>query len=235
MTSSLPRVVLATPSLAGPTAPYSRALPPAAKYLKDAGYDVGYVQEIGCPYISCARATMLRKALDAKAEVVVFIDHDLSFDEDALLKLVRAEGDVVAGLYRFKEDPEHYMGVLVDGPQRRPVVRGDGAIKGHRVPGGFLKVTAAAVDRFMTAYPELCYGPKFQLSVDLFNHGAYQGQWWGEDYAFSRRWIDAGGEIWIVPDLNLHHHAGDVIFRGNFHQFMLRQPGGSLDPNRKAA
>ena len=62
------------------------------------------VHEVGSPYISAARATMLRKALDAKADVIVFIDHDLSWRPGDLLKLIETTGDVVGGTYRFKQD-----------------------------------------------------------------------------------------------------------------------------------
>ena len=48
-------------------------------------------------------------------------------------------------------------------------------------------------------------------SVDLFNHGAHDGAWYGEDYAFSRNWLALGGDIWIVPDLNLTHHSPTEI------------------------
>src|ERR1051325_3979882 len=60
--------------------------------------------------------------------------------------------------------------------------------------------------------------------VDLFNHGAHEGVWWGEDYAFCRNWCDAGGEIRLVPDLDITHHDGERAYPGNFHQFLLRQP-----------
>jgi hypothetical protein len=91
-----------------------------------------------------------------------------------------------------------------------------------------MKITADAVNKFMTAYPELCYGPKYNLSVDLFNHGAHKGTWYGEDYAFSRNWIDCGGEIWTIPDLNIDHHSADEVFKGNLHTFLRKQPGGDL-------
>lgn len=223
------KVVFATPSLSGPTAPYMKALSDSVQVVKDAGWDAGVTQEVGCPYISNARATMLRKALDAGADVVVFIDYDLSWKPQDLLNLIETPGDVVAGTYRFKEEAPHYMGILADGPGNRPVVREDGAIKATAAPAGFLKVTKEAVDRFMSAYPELMYGPRYAPSVDLFNHGAHEGQWWGEDYAFCRRWLAIGGELWIVPDLDLDHHSASAVFKGNFHQFLTEQPGGSND------
>ena len=183
--------------------------------------------EIGNPYISNARATMLRKALDAKADVVVFVDHDLSWEPEDMLRLLRAEGDVVAGTYRFKKDDEEYMGAWEVEADGRPQVRRDGTIVGARVPAGFLKITKEAVDRFMKAYPDLIYGPAYGPSIDLFNHGAHEGVFWGEDYAFSRRWIACGGELVIVPDLNITHHTAERAFGGNLHEWLMRRPGGS--------
>lgn len=226
------KVVFCSPSLAGPTAPFIEAMERSIPLVKGAGWDEAMTLEVGCPYISAARATMLRKALDGGADVIVFLDYDLSWDAPDLLKLIETPGDVVAGLYRFKKDDEEYMGSPKDGPDGRPIMRADGCVSGHRIPAGFLKITREAVAKFMRAYPELQYGDPIAPHVDLFNHGAFEGVWWGEDYAFSRRWLACGGDIWIVPDLNLTHHSSDKAYPGNWHQFMMRQPGGALAEGR---
>ena len=200
--------------------------------IEAAGYEHGMAQILNMPYISAARATMLRAALDAKAHVIVFIDHDVSWEPQDLLKLIETEGDVVAGTYRCKIDDEEYMGLIESDSSGRPVVREeDGAISAKLIPAGFLKVTEAAVDKFMDAYPELCYGPHFHQSVDLFNHGVHDRVWWGEDYSFARRWKAKCGPIWIVPNLNIDHHTREKVYKGNFHEFLLRQPGGSKSAN----
>jgi hypothetical protein len=67
----------------------------------------------------------------------------------------------------------------------------------------------------------------YHLSVDLFNHGVHDRIWWGEDYSFARRWKEKCGDIWLMPDLSIDHHAKDKVYEGNLHQFLLRQPGGS--------
>lgn len=221
------KIAFATPSLSGPTAPYLKALEESARLVDEAGIENVWVQELGNPYISAARSIMTRKALDAGADTMIYLDYDLSWDPQDLLTLIQTDGDVVAGTYRFKQDQEEYMGALSDSHDHRPIVREDGAIKAHRVPAGFLKVTAKALDRFTWAYPSLLYGCGYAPSIDLFNHGAHKGTWYGEDYAFSRNWIDIGGEIWLVPDLNINHHSTDKVFPGNFHEYMMRQPGGS--------
>ena len=91
----------------------------------------------------------------------------------------------------------------------------------------FLKVTSFAVHKFMGDYPELVFGPRYNPSIDLFNHGAWKGLWYGEDYAFSKRWTEKCGDIWLIPDLDISHHSSDREFPGNLHEFLLRQPGGS--------
>lgn len=222
------KVVLCVPTLTRPFKQTLESIEASVPALEAAGYAHFMVTEIGNPYISAARSYMLRKAMDAKADIVVFIDHDLSWDKDDLVKLIDTEGDVVAGTYRFKTPEEvKYMGVIQDDEKGFPICRADGCIKATRVPAGFLKITKGAVNKFMKAYPELVYGPAYEPSVDLFHHGAHDGAWWGEDYAFSRNWIACGGEIWLVPDLNLNHHSNSEVFPGNFHKFLMSQPGGS--------
>jgi hypothetical protein len=217
------KVILCVPTYTRPYDQCMESIKASVPLLDEAGWEHGLVHEIGCPYISGARATMLRKALDAKADAVVFIDHDLSWRPEDLVSLISKEG-VVAGLYRFKEKEVKYMGVLDDDVETHlPKVRKDGCIKATRVPAGFLKVTKEAVNKFMAHYPELCYGEQYHLSIDLFNHGAHNGQWWGEDYAFSRNWLDMGEDLWIDPDLSLTHHSAEEDYPGNFHEFLIEE------------
>lgn len=234
------KVVFCIPTRNTPHPACIASVEAAVPVLDRAGIEHQMVSEVGCPYISHARATMLRKALDANADAVVFIDDDVAFTPTDMLKLVQTKGDVVAGTYRFKLPEEKYMATIVCDARGYPVCRTDGCIRADKVPAGFLKVTREAVRRFMRAFPDLVYGDPEHPSVDLFNHGAHKGVWFGEDYAFSRRYLEAGGDIWLVPDLDLTHHAAEVAYPGNFHKFMLRRPGGSesacpVPPERRAA
>ncbi len=223
------KVVVATPSLGDLTKPYIDSLAASAPIVEAAGHECMMIREIGNPYISGARATMLRKAMDGNADVVVFIDYDLSWAPQDLLTLIETEGDVVAGTYRFKMDDVEYMGDWDRHPSGRPVIADDGTISANRVPAGFLKITKEGVSRFMAAYPELIYGPRYAPSVDLFNHGAIDGVWFGEDYAFSKRWRDKCGDLWLVPNLSIDHHSADKAYPGNLHEYLMRQPGGAKE------
>ena len=227
------RVVIACPTRDRPSDAFLKALEASVPLLDAAGYKHFAVNQIANPYISGARATMLRRAMLAKADIVVFLDDDVSWEPPDLLTLLQTPGDVVAGTYRFKLDEEAYMGEHMVGDDGRPVVREDGAVLMRCIPAGFLKVTKAALERFMDAFPDLVIDKDNDgfRSPDLFNHGAHKGVWYGEDYAFSRRWREIGGEIWLVPTLKLNHNAKDRVYEGNFHEWLLKLPGGSASMN----
>lgn len=223
------KVVFCTPSVSGPTKPYMESMKNAIPYIKKAGWDEGLAQEVGCPYISHARATMTRKALDAKADVIVYIDYDISFAPEDLLQLLQTEGDVVAGTYRYKKREEEYMGAWHCDANGTPSLTPNGCfIDAYRVPAGFLKVTRNAIRKIMRAYPELVYGDPENASIDLFQHGAHKGIWYGEDMAFSRRWIEMREKLILIPELTLTHWGknkkGDLVpYPGNLDEFLRNQ------------
>ena len=192
--------------------------------IEAAGWEHEMGQTLNNPYISCARAEMLRKALDAKAEQIVFIDHDVAWRPEDMLALLAVEGDVVAGTYRFKSDEEQYMGWIAQDTQGCPITRKDGCVQMLGIPAGFMRISRAAVSTFARKYPELCYGDPLEPHIDLFNHGARDGVWWGEDLAFSDRWLKAGGELWALPHLHIDHYdrQTNICYAGNLHNYLLR-------------
>lgn len=239
------KVVFCTPTRAKPHQAYIAAMEASCPVLDAAGVSHSLATHIGSPYISYACADMLHKALATDADTFMFIEDDHSWRPGDILRLLETEGDVCTGTYRFKHDDfrEEYMGSWHVDASNRPILRlKDRAIKAHMSPAGFLKITRNAVRKFMRAYPGLMFGYPERPAIDLFNHGANvmpgDGRWWGQDYAFSKRWADCGGDMWLVPDLGINHHGWPTpehpdgqVWPGNLHEYLLRQPGGSLhDP-----
>lgn len=239
------RVAFCTPTWERPTDAYLKALEGSLPSLERAGWEHNTAFEITNPYISAARASMLGKALKWGADVIVFIDDDVSWGPDDLVRLIETEGDVVGGNYRYKTDDEvRFMGKPFLGEKGHPIVRAsDGAVMMMALPAGFLKVTRAGVLRFLEAYPHLRMNwHDDELNVDLFNHGVFNGTWFGEDFAFCRNWLSLGGDIWCVPGLDLVHNSRAYFGKGgltwvpekaypsNYHDYLT-----SYQPERKAA
>lgn len=218
------RVAICTPTLTKPHPAYFEAVKAEIPHLEAAGWEHGITWMVGCAYISAARSIMARRALDWRADVLFFLDHDMSWTPGHLTKVLETDADVVGGTYRFKQDEVEYMGRLWPGDSTKVLRMDDrvAAIKAVCLPAGFLKVTRQGLNRFMRKYPELIYGEESNPSVDLFQHGAHEGVWYGEDYAFSRRWNEID-DLWCVPDIDLHHHEKDKKYEGNFHQFLLAE------------
>lgn len=214
------KVVFCVPFLDKPTYPFMEALEKSLPIIESAGWEHELTHEQGNAYISAARNAMLRRALDAKADVIMFFDYDVSWKPHDLLKILNTKEHVVAGLYRFKKQEVEYMGVFEDDI---PVVNTDGLIRAKHVPAGFLKVTKNAVSMFAKKHPYLLYGDPMHPTLDIFNHGVIDGVWYGEDYAFSKRWRETGEELWVCPDLSLDHHdKNGNVYAGNFHKYLLK-------------
>lgn len=221
------KITFLVPTRDKPHPAFIAALEASIPLLEANGIEHRLVSEKGNHFISHARAELVRKMLDTDSDAAVFLDDDLSWRPQDLLALVQADADVAAGTYRAKVDEVRYWGTLQCADNGAPIVNLDGTLRADRVAAGFLKITRTAIRRFMRAYPSLVYGHPERPCIDLFQHGAYEGVWHGEDYRFCKRWRDIDGEIVLLPNLDLTHHADDRVYPGNFHEFLLSQPGGS--------
>jgi hypothetical protein len=230
------KIVFCTPTLTKPLPAYQAALEASLPLLKEHGIEHSVSLEIGCPYISSAMATCVRKALDTMPDAMILLDDDMSWTPESLLKLILCDRDVVAGTYRYRKDEVEYMGclnTLPDGTPQGSMGKLGALIDAKWLPTGFMKITANAVNKFMKAYPHLNCGPAYHPTPDLFNHGAHEGVWYGQDYAFCRNYAAIPGEkVWLMPDLDITHNGRDgKVYPGNYHQYLLQRPGGIKSVN----
>src|ERR1700675_4256092 len=88
------------------TPPFAESLGASLPAIEAPGLEHFLVPERGNPYISGARANMARKAFDLLLEpddMICFLDYDVSFRPEDMLRLLTAKGEVVCGTYRFKD------------------------------------------------------------------------------------------------------------------------------------
>ena len=185
----------------------------------------------GCCYIQFARNRLVRDFLKTDADVIFFIDDDVSWNAEDALRLIESPEQVIAGIYPLKNDVESYPVVVWTDAEHRAIVR-DGLIVARAVPAGMLRIQRVVIEKLIAAHPEKAYYDlvnevREDGYYDLFPQGVYGDRWVGEDYAFCRLWTDIGGHIGVLPNMTLGHHSGSNVWVGNYHEFLLRQPGGS--------
>ncbi len=222
-------VFFATPAYRGIKCPqYIDSMLATAEACNAKGYQHQLEIMEGCCYVQAARNELVRRFLDSGADVLFFLDDDISWPAAAVIDLLEMPDEMVAGVYPMKIAPAQFPAMIYHDDRFRPIVRSDGCISAKGVPTGFLRIKRSSIAKLMAAYPQQKYdeyreGEYLHSLYDLFPQGVHGGRWVGEDFAFCRLWTDIRGEIWIKPDIDFSHF-GDREYHGNYHQFLLQQP-----------
>jgi glycosyltransferase involved in cell wall biosynthesis len=145
-------------------------------------------------YVHYARNHSVKAFLEqTEADNLIFIDADMGWEAGALVKLIEAEGDIVAGLYPLKGDPPYYPfnadPALVPLAAIAPI---------HSGPTGFMKITRACAQAMWD---------RFDGEPFAFEGGC------GEDIAFCNRARALGFSIFGLFDIEFEH-VGPKVWKG---------------------
>lgn len=201
-------------------------------------FDINVIS--GCPYLPVARNTLVAMFMgDPDATDLFFVDADVGFDPAGVVRVLSRPEEIVAGIYPLKRDAVSWP-VRVKTRDGIPIGR-DGLIEAELLPTGFMRIKRSVFLKMQDAYPELRYtdmvvevmGSGVSVAYDFFHmaHEKAEQQFLTEDYAFCRRWTDIGGSLWVYPDIDFTH-VGRKSYRGNYHAFLLQQPGGRYESLR---
>jgi hypothetical protein len=187
-----------------------------------------------------------------------WIDADISFQPDAVFRLLLADHDVAAGIYPIKRFNWPQQGVPAGTTQQafetlytdypfngigngaeplQAFMTNDSFVEVAEAPTGFMAIKRQVFTRLMQHYPELNYVP------DGPPGNPEQPYYWlffdcmidpdsrrylSEDYAFCRRWRDIGGKVHADMHSNLGH-LGQHMFHGDLAE-SIRLRNGPLTP-----
>ena len=170
------------------------------------------------------------------ADVFMFIDADVEFTADAVVRLVKSPHDVSVAVYPKKvvmwdqvrkaveQGDERNMAMLSSslvaniGAAKRTVE--DGFVELLDGPTGFMAIKRGAFEKLEEKFPELnCkndhqnrdfdeYCAVFDCMIDPDSR-----RYLSEDYAFCRRWQQCGGRIFADINTTLGH-VGNLPFSG---------------------
>jgi choline kinase len=219
-----------------------KSLMEAVLMLKELKIETDLLILANCPVLPVARNTLVAMFLaDPDATDLFFIDYDVKFNPEAVIKLLHRPEEVIAGAYRVKVDDRVTWAVEIKKDENGiPVgkVIGDNLalLEADYLATGFMRIKRSVFEKWQQAYPELKYtenvikteNRNIEEAWDYFPMGidGARGRYTTEDFAFCKFWRDIGGQLWVYPDIDFDH-IGKKAYTGNFHEYLLRMPGGA--------
>jgi hypothetical protein len=160
-------------------------------------------------------------AFEPKSTHLMFIDADIGFEPEEVLKLILANKDVCGGLYPKKSLPISYV------VNKVPNSRTEGnLVTVSNLGTGFMLIKREVLEKLMRLHPNLHYcddiglDPKYAAyKYGLFNIeiDPVTKELLSEDYYFCKLWRQAGGDIWADLSVRLDH-TGYFKFQGDASQ-----------------
>ena len=212
-------------------------------YCGKNGIRLSFAMPWGDALVTRARQSIAAYFLeDPSATHLLYIDADISYQVDQVLRLLQFNRDVCAGIYPLKK----YNWDLV----RKNALAGneylesaglsyvinlneqyqtfDGFARVEKAGTGFLVVKRAVLEAMAKRYPELKYkvaGPQGEKDHYAFFNCLIdeKGDYLSEDYSFCKRWTDMGGEIWADFQSRLNH-TGPEMFKGDVARNFIPAP-----------
>jgi hypothetical protein len=213
--------------------------------------------------ITRSRNTLVAKFLDTPtASHLMFIDADIGFSVEQVVRMLNLDEDVVAGMYPLKlidwenggiararageaveTAPIRFLGTPCEGKE---LERRDGFVTGVYAGTGFMLIKREVIMRMTKAYAHTHYRSahtqarpnpspnQFALFDCIIEPES--GTYLSEDYTFCRRWRDIGGKLWLDTQ-GVLIHVGTHDFAGNpqLRYAELGMDSIQLPPQQRAA
>jgi len=235
-------LVIATPCFGGQVSVlYAASLFKLQKLVRSYGdLNLKILFKDGDALITRARASLISQFLDDKdATHLLFVDADIGFEPEQVLRLIECGADMCAAVYPVKRIDWDKVKSTIETARPNPaaaalkyvfevddpnaVAASAGFVKVRYAGTGFLMIRRQAVERMCARYPQLQYKRDHSLDAATASDNRFalfecmiaeDGTYLSEDFAFCKRWTDMGGEIWA--DLNSKlSHVGPMTFCGD--------------------
>lgn len=174
--------------------------------------------------ITRGRNILTAMFLASECTHLMFIDADIEFNAEDIIRMIKLNQPIVAGAYPKKTLPIQYaINLKIIDPTTGAVNVQDGAVEVLDASTGFFLVKREVFLKMIQAYPELHLKNDNSIDPKLNQHcyalfdtmlDPVDNRYLSEDYTFCRRWQQLGGKIWLDPKIKLNH-VGSYTFEGN--------------------
>jgi hypothetical protein len=243
------RIFIATPCYGGQlTEAYFRSTIRLLTFCNQHQIPVAFGTIANESLVTRARNVLVAYFLQSNFTRLMFIDADIEYQVEDVIKLIAHNKDVAVGAYpkkgvnwqRIRESVKQTNEPLDDkaiasfgsdyainfkflNREQKQIAIENGLIRLHDGATGFMMIKREVIDQMIEKYPELKYNNDLNTPPELNPHfyaffdtmiDPKDKRYLSEDYTFSRRWQDIGGEIWLDPSISLNHY-GSFNFQGN--------------------
>lgn len=215
------KVMLATTVYDTPSAGYVFSIQKTREYLHRKGVISAYLLLQGNCHVDDARNNVVQHFLLSDCTELVFLDADVSWEPEALLKLCQAPADLVGGVYPYRRDgTKDSMPVLVPDGEKTDE---NGLIQVGGLPTGFMRIKRHVLEKLSETADHYWNKADRRSKVPiLFERTFEDGVRWGGDITFCRKWHNAGGKMYALADLRLGH-TGHLTLYDSLSALMRRQ------------
>lgn len=203
----------------------------AACVLIECGAKVDWAVFPGCADLSLARAKIFGNFLRSDHTHLLWIDNDMGFDFNDVVRLLLMKKDFVgaAGPKKTKK-LEFAANNCDDEGNILPLIHDTetGLVQATEVGMAFMLISRECAQKIWDAYPELEFDgdndtPERAVFDSFIVGNAPKRRRLSEDFAFCHRWTALGGKIWLLPDVILQH-VGTSIWEGALAQALQGTP-----------
>jgi hypothetical protein len=232
-------VMIATPTTRGLCPSYVTALAATTESLVRFGirFDLRILAD-DC-HVDDARNMIIREFLKSDCTDLFFIDSDMGWNSRDFIRLLKVPGDIVAGVYRHKNDTETYP-FHPGYPERQ--VNADGLFEMPKAATGFMRIRRPVLDALFEFEKQRgrCMWPKSEtegegrplariverafmsdlpFEVTDKDRGYHSG-----DYVLCLKARHLGFKIFVDIDMGFDH-VGEKVWSGHFGTHLRRERG----------
>ena len=185
------------------------------KELTKAGLE-WQIETVKSPYVSKARNTLTALFLRSKYDYLLFIDADVEFEPEAVIRMLVTKKDIILTPYRVKFPHDANLtkySISFPDDNKVPILPGD-LVEISEGPAGLMLIKRKVFEFLMDSCPRLKIKHPFKKESDPYLYNFWdttfdmdQGLWRGEDISFCRLARDYGFKIYANIKSRTTHHG----------------------------
>ena len=189
------------------------------------------IETVKSPYVSKARNALTALFLRSKYDYLLFIDADVEFNPEAVIRMLGTKKDIILTPYRVKFPQDvNFTKYSVSFPDDKNVsiLPGD-LVEISEGPAGLMLIHRKVFEFLMDSCPRLKIQHPFKKESDPYLYNFWdttfdmdQGLWRGEDISFCRLARDYGFKIYANIKSQTTHH-GSYGWPGKFEDALTKE------------